>query len=128
MELRPRPPGREFRGHTRVSVRRWIKDPAERLIVPDHILNMSERSYMVAVRASERHRADIKDNPQRPPQLDSGFFEPEIFTFRRSTNQKKYLVRHPDMMEPTSAAKPIKRSSSKSSNLSADSKVVKLEE
>ena len=119
MELRPRPPGREYRGYTRVAVRRWIKDPAERVVVPEHIANLSSSGYAKAFLESERHRAAVKKAPKIPAPLDSGFYEPEILTVRRSNNKRRYLQRHPDMKEPTSSQN---GSSSKSSNNEKSSK------
>ena len=100
MALRPRPMRR--RGYTRVSVRKWIKDPEQRVIIPDHVRLMSDYRYGQARKESKDHRNAVKDNPNRPGTLDSGFYEPEIFTTRRpSESSKKYLTRHPDMTEPT---------------------------
>ena len=101
MELRPRPFGREFPGYARVAVKKWIKDPGNRMVIPDHIAKLTSHQYQKAMKASEKHRAAVKDNPDRPEQLDSGFFEPEIFTIRRPNKSKAYLQRHPDMVEPT---------------------------
>ena len=132
MAIRPRPWGRRYKGYTRVAVRKWIKDPAGRVVIPDHILRMDYEEYKAATKASEAHRAAVKDDPPRPNQLDSGFFEPEIYTVRRSP-KRKYLQRHPDMMEPTmngqNRSNRSKRPLSPVSVLSADDQVVtKLEE
>ena len=144
MELRPRPPGREYRGYTRVAVRRWIKDPAEEFYVPPEIERLSEIGFYVLRREAEKHRSAIKNKPQRPAHLDKDFPEPEIFTVRRSVNKAKYLQRHPDMMEPylgdkrpssSSSISSSSKSSSKTSSkvarlstLSADTVAVKIEE
>ena len=130
MALRPRAYGHEYRGYTRVAVRRWIKDPEQRVVVPSHLANMTPKAYAKALRDAEKHRAAVKDNPPRPEQLDSGFFEPEIYTVRRSKNKSGYLQRHPDMMEPTMNGQ---NRSNRSKNepepvVSADNLVVKIEE
>lgn len=122
MALRPRPPGREYRGYTRVAVRKWIKDPAERMIVPEHILNMSESEYNRAFKVSVAHHNAAKKEIKRPSQLDSGFFEPEIYTVR-SKYPRKYLERQSSMMEPELG---VKRSSKSSSSSSSSSKIQKL--
>ena len=131
MELRPRPWGRQYKGWARVGVRRWIKDPAERIVIPDRIKKMEYDDYIAARKESEAHRSAVKDNPSRPEQLDSGFFEPEIFTVR-SLTKAHYLQRHPDMMEPTmngqNRSNRSKRNLSPASSLSADIAVaVKME-
>ena len=133
MELRPRPFGRSHKGYVRIGVRRWIKDPEGDLVVPEHIARMERADYLAAMKASEIHRAAVRDNPSRPEQLDSGFFEPEIFTVRRSQNKSTYLQRHPDMMEPTmnneNRLNRSKRNLSPASSISADNAVaVKIEE
>ena len=99
MHLRPRPRGMEHRGYTRVSARRWIKDPIDEPVVPSRIKWMSFGEYRRAMRESEDHRAAVKDCPQRPGQLEDDFYEPEIFSVRRS-DKSGYLQRQDTMDEP----------------------------
>ena len=115
MELRPRPPGREFRGYTRVSTRRWIKDPHDRVIVPDHIALLSSAGYAHLFKQSEKHRSAVKKNPNISAPLEKDFYEPEIDTVRRS-KKRKYLQRHPDMAQPERFSFSSTSSTSSSSN------------
>ena len=98
--VRPRPRGYEHRGYTRVSSRRWIKATADTVVVPPHIQWLSFGDYRRAMAESVKHRDEVKDNPQRPDRLEGDFYEPEIFTVRRS-NPERYLKRQDSMDEPT---------------------------
>ena len=89
----------EHRGYTRVSARRWIKDPHQRIIVPPHIQWLSIGDYRRAMAESVDHRDAVKDCPQRPDQLVDDFYEPEIYTVRRS-DTSTYLQRQDTMDEP----------------------------
>ena len=100
MELRPRPPGKEYRGLTRVAVRKWIKDPADRMIVPPHIARMSPQEYARGFNLSVEHRAAVKNSTDRPEVLPDSFIEPEIYTIRRSSNRERSLQRQSNMDPP----------------------------
>ena len=103
MELRPRPfRGPELKkGFVRISGRRWIRDPGP-IYEPDHIAAMSSGEYKAALAESKAHRKIIKKSPPRPAPLDSGFYEPEILTSYRRSDDKPYPVRQPTM-EPISS-------------------------
>ena len=90
----------EFKGYTRVAVRKWIKDPSGRVRVPDHIRILTRSEYKVEKERSKSHSSAAEKNSSRPLWLDSDFYEPEIFTVRRTDN-RPYLKRSIDMVEPT---------------------------
>ena len=102
MELRPRPFAVKLaKGYIRVSNRRWIKDPGTIREPPD-IARMSSSERSAARAESKAARKAAKKSPQRPEPLDSGFYEPEVATTIRRSNDKPYLERQPQM-EPSSS-------------------------
>ena len=100
--LRPRPKGKpmEFKGYTRVAVRKWIKDPCGQFRVPDHLQFSTRSEYKKEKERSKIHSSAAEKNPSRPSWLEKDFYEPEIFTVRR-TDDRPYLKRSTDMVEPT---------------------------
>ena len=58
---------------------------------------MSAKDRKAARAESKAHRKLAKKSPQRPVPLESGFYEPEISTRRRRSNDKPYLKRQPTM-------------------------------
>ena len=102
MELRPGPFAQKLaKGYLRMSNRRWIKDPGH-IEVPDHIARMSSAERKTARAESKSRRAEYKKSPVRPAPLDSGFYEPEIYTTSRRSGGKPYLQRQV-IMDPTSS-------------------------
>ena len=106
MELRPRPLrpwGQKIaKGYVRLSNRRWIRDTGN-ISVPDEFAHYTSQEHKDARAESKSARRAAKASPQRPAPLDSGFYEPEIATLRRRSNDKPYLQRQPAMDSPSNS-------------------------